>query len=309
MMSDKFHLYPIENNEIYELYKKQRKCFWQPEEINLQDDILQWEGLDEDTREFICKILSFFNGADGIIMKNIDLNFSNEVQLAEAHAFYAFQGGMEAIHNETYGILLETLITDSEKRKYYQNGIKTIESVKKKAEWAMKWMTKEIPFEERLVGWACVEGILFSGSFCAIYWLKDQGKMPGLGFSNELISRDEGMHTQFAITLYHALGSKVSEKKIHSIISEAVENEKEFILEAIPCRMIGMNSELMSQYIEYVGDYICGGFGVGKIYNTANPFNFMKLISLEGKTNFFEKRVGEYSVKKSEQIFGLDEDF
>ncbi len=309
MMADKFHLYPIENNEIYELYKNQRMCFWQPEEINLQEDQLQWELLDEDTREFICKILSFFNGADGIIMKNIDLNFSNEVPLAEAHAFYAFQGGMEAIHNETYGILLETLITDREKRKYYQNGIKTIESVKKKSEWAMKWMTKEIPFEERLVAWACVEGILFSGSFCAIYWLKDQGKMPGLGFSNELISRDEGMHTQFAITLYHTLGYKVSDEKIHSIIKEAVENEKEFILEAIPCRMIGMNSDLMSQYIEYVGDYICGGFGISKIYNTANPFNFMKLISLEGKTNFFEKRVGEYSVKKSEQVFGLDEDF
>lgn len=305
----KYHLYPIENKTLYELYKNQRKSFWQPEEIDLQEDVIQWKTVDKNTREFICKILSFFNGADGIIMKNIDMNFSKEVLYAEAHAFFSFQAGMEAIHNETYGILLETLITDSKERAYYQNGIETIESVKKKAQWAIKWMNKDIPFSVRLIGWACVEGILFSGSFCAIYWLKDQGKMPGLGFSNELISRDEGMHTQFAVELYHTMSLHVEETKIHEIIKEAVENEKEFIMDAIPCRMIGMNSDLMGEYIEYVGDYLCDGFGVSKIYNTKNPFNFMKLISLEGKTNFFEKRVGEYSVKKSEHVFALNEDF
>lgn len=310
---ERYHLYPIQYPELYDLYKKQRQSFWQPEEIILTKDIAEWETLDHDTKHFISHILSFFAGMDGIIMKNIDVNFSNDVKhIPEAKAFYAFQNGMEAIHNETYGILLDTLIKDKDDKETFQNGIQNIPSVQKKAIWAEKWLNNNISHAERLVAIACVEGILFSGSFCALFWLKQKGIMQGLTFSNELISRDEGLHTVFAITLFHTLRLQISNEILREIVTEAVENEKEFINEALPCKLIGMNSDLMSQYIEYVADYIVTLLGYPKIYNTQNPFSFMNLISLDGKTNFFERRVGEYAkshVDNDVAEFSLEESF
>lgn len=307
----RFNLYPIKYQNLYEFFKKSRNSFWQPEEIDFSKDIEQWDTLDNDTRHFISYILSFFSGADGIIMKNIEINFTNEVDIPEALAFYAFQQGMEAIHNETYGITLETLIKDSKKREFYQNGIETIESVKKKAEWAEKWMNNKLPFSHRLVAMICVEGILFSGSFCAIFWLRTKGQLPGLCFSNELISKDEALHTLFGIELFHTLklSEQISNSEVKTIITEAVENEKEFIIDAIPCKLLGMNSDLMSQYIEYVADYISLKLGYEEIYNVTNPFDFMNTISVDGKTNFFEKKVSEYSVEHQKKEFCLNEDF
>lgn len=308
--TERYQLYPIQYHELYELYKKSRQSFWQPEEVILTKDVLEWEQLDQDTKHFISHILSFFAGMDGIIMKNIDVNFSNELKnVPEAKAFYAFQNGMEAIHNEMYGILLDTLIKDPSEKERFQNGIQTIESVQKKARWAERWLNQELPFEQRLVAMACVEGILFSGSFCALFWLKQKGIMQGLTFSNELISRDEGLHTVFAITLFHSLKLQLDPSTLKSIVMEAVENEKEFIVEALPCKLIGMNSELMSQYIEYVADYIVTMLGYEKIYESSNPFSFMNLISLDGKTNFFERRVGEYSKSHETPEFSLEEEF
>lgn len=308
--TERYQLYPIQYHELYELYKKSRQSFWQPEEVILTKDVLEWEQLDQDTKHFINHILSFFAGMDGIIMKNIDVNFSNELKnVPEAKAFYAFQNGMEAIHNEMYGILLDTLIKDPSEKERFQNGIQTIESVQKKARWAERWLNQELPFEQRLVAMACVEGILFSGSFCALFWLKQKGIMQGLTFSNELISRDEGLHTVFAITLFHSLKLQLDPSTLKSIVMEAVENEKEFIVEALPCKLIGMNSELMSQYIEYVADYIVTMLGYEKIYESSNPFSFMNLISLDGKTNFFERRVGEYSKSHETPEFSLEEEF
>jgi len=308
--TERYQLYPIQYHELYELYKKSRQSFWQPEEVILTKDVLEWEQLDQDTKHFISHILSFFAGMDGIIMKNIDVNFSNELKnVPEAKAFYAFQNGMEAIHNEMYGILLDTLIKDPSEKERFQNGIQTIESVQKKAQWAERWLNQELPFEQRLVAMACVEGILFSGSFCALFWLKQKGIMQGLTFSNELISRDEGLHTVFAITLFHSLKLQLDPSTLKSIVMEAVENEKEFIVEALPCKLIGMNSDLMSQYIEYVADYIVTMLGYEKIYDSSNPFSFMNLISLDGKTNFFERRVGEYSKSHETPEFSLEEEF
>ena len=308
--TERYQLYPIQYHELYELYKKSRQSFWQPEEVILTKDVLEWEQLDQDTKHFISHILSFFAGMDGIIMKNIDVNFSNELKdVPEAKAFYAFQNGMEAIHNEMYGILLDTLIKDPSEKERFQNGIQTIESVQKKARWAERWLNQELPFEQRLVAMACVEGILFSGSFCALFWLKQKGIMQGLTFSNELISRDEGLHTVFAITLFHSLKLQLDPSTLKSIVMEAVENEKEFIVEALPCKLIGMNSDLMSQYIEYVADYIVTMLGYEKIYDSSNPFSFMNLISLDGKTNFFERRVGEYSKSHETPEFSLEEEF
>ena len=307
---ERYQLYPIQYHDLYELYKKSRQSFWQPEEVILTKDVIEWEQLDKDTKHFISHILSFFAGMDGIIMKNIDVNFSNELKnVPEAKAFYAFQNGMEAIHNEMYGILLDTLIKDPSEKSRFQNGIQTIESVQKKARWAERWLNQELPFEQRLVAMACVEGILFSGSFCALFWLKQKGIMQGLTFSNELISRDEGLHTVFAITLFHSLKLQLDPSTLKSIVMEAVENEKEFIVEALPCKLIGMNSDLMSQYIEYVADYIVTMLGYEKIYNSSNPFSFMNLISLDGKTNFFERRVGEYSKSHETPEFSLEEEF
>ena len=307
----RYNLYPIEHKNLYEYFKKSRNSFWQPEEIDFSKDLEQWENLDYNTKHFISNILAFFSGADGIIMKNIDVNFTNDIKIPEALAFYSFQQGMEAIHNETYGITLETLIQNPKDREYYQNGIETISSVKKKSEWAEKWMNNKLPFSHRLVAMICVEGILFSGSFCAIFWLRTKGLLPGLCFSNELISRDEGLHTLFAIELFHTLElfNNISEKEIKEIISESVENEKEFITESIPCKLLGMNSDLMSQYIEYVADFICLKLKISEIYNSQNPFDFMNTISMEGKTNFFEKKVSEYSVEHQTKEFSLDEDF
>ena len=308
--TERYQLYPVEHPELYELFKKSRQSFWQPEEVILTKDVIEWENLDKDTKHFISHILAFFAGMDGIIMKNIDVNFSNELKhIPEAKAFYAFQNGMEAIHNEMYGILLDTLIKDIKEKTKYQNGIETIESVQKKARWAERWLNQDLPFEQRLVAIACVEGILFSGSFCALFWLKQKGIMQGLTFSNELISRDEGLHTVFAITLFHTLKLKLDKETLYNIIKEAVENEKEFIVEALPCKLIGMNSDLMSQYIEYVADYIVSMLGYDKIYHVSNPFSFMNLISLDGKTNFFERRVGEYSKFHETPEFSLEEDF
>lgn len=319
----RYSLYPIKYHNLYNLYKKHRNLYWQPEEIDLTKDITQWEYLDEDEKNFIANILAFFNTADGIVMKNIDMNFSKDVEhIAEAKAFLAFQGGMEAVHNETYGLLLETLIKDPKLREYYQNGIENVTSVKKKADWAIEWMNDERSFPTRLLAFICVEGILFSGSFCAIYWLKKSNKLPGLCFSNELIAKDEALHTQFTIELFltiekeNKIGNErlVPEDEVHKIFKEAVSNEKEFINESLPCRLIGMNSDLMSQYIEYVADYILELLHYTPIYNRTNPFDFMEAISLNGKTNFFERRVGEYSKNHSieetnENVFSLNDDF
>lgn len=307
---ERYNLYPIKYPELYDLFKKQRQCFWQPEEVILTKDCIEWETLDVQTKEFISHILSFFAGMDGIIMKNIDLNFSNDIKnIPEAKAFYAFQNGMEAIHNEMYGILLDTLIKDPKEKDKYQNGIRNISSVKKKAQWAEKWLNQSLPYPQRLVSIACVEGILFSGSFCALFWLKQKGIMQGLTFSNELIARDEGLHTMFAINLFHTLKLRLDANILKEIVSEAVNNEKEFIIEALPCKLIGMNSDLMSQYIEYVADYIVSMLGYEKIYHSKNPFSFMNLISLDGKTNFFERRVGEYSKFHETPEFSLSEEF
>lgn len=315
-----YSLYPVKYHNLYDLYKKHRNLYWQPEEIDLTKDIKEWETLDNDTKHFIANILSFFNSADGIVMKNIDMNFSQEVDIPEAKAFLAFQGGMEAIHNETYGLLLETLIKNEKERIYYQNGIDNIESVQKKAKWAEKWMNTEKDFYSRLIAFICVEGILFSGSFCAIYWLKQKNLLPGLCFSNELIAKDEALHTQFSIELFLTMERNketderlVSKETVYEIVREAVDNEKEFITQSLPCKLIGMNSELMCQYIEYHADYILELLHYAPIYGSSNPFDFMTSIGLNGKTNFFEKRVGEYSKNHAnsteENNFSLEEDF
>tara|TARA_B100001996_G_C18639229_1_gene584980 strand:- start:402 stop:1574 length:1173 start_codon:yes stop_codon:yes gene_type:complete len=310
---DKYIMYPIKNEKIYEMYKKARASYWQPEEISLSKDLHDWESLTDNERKFISYILAFFATSDGIVNENLNSNFANEVELPEARAFYAFQEAIEAVHAETYSILLDKFITNKNEKRMLQNGISEIKTVKKKAEWAFKYMNNEIPFNKRIVAFACIEGIYFSGSFCALFWLKKRNLLPGLCFSNELISRDEGMHTDFAVLIYKNLKNKLPEDDIKDIIKTAVINEKEFIIEAVPCNLIGMNKDLMGNYIEYVADRLVQSLGYNKIYGTENPFEFMENISLEGKTNFFEKRVGEYAkagVMNNEELqFTLDEAF
>ena len=293
---NRFTLFPIKHNEIWKMYKKAEACFWTAEEMDLSKDKNDWETLQDNERYFIKNILAFFAGADGIVGENLLENFSTEIQIPEARCFYGFQIAIENIHAEVYSLLIEKFISDESEKTTLFEAITEIDCIKKKADWALKWFSRENSFAERLVAFATVEGIFFSGSFCAIFWLKKRGLMPGLTFSNELISRDEGMHTDFAVLLYSMLDNKLSKEKIYNIISDAVEIEKSFINDSISCAMIGMNTKLMSQYIEYVADRLIFQLGYPKLFNSQNPFDFMQLISMENKTNFFEKRVGEYSL-------------
>jgi ribonucleoside-diphosphate reductase beta chain len=291
----RFVLFPIEHHDLWKLYKQQQACFWTAEEIDLAQDISDWENkLNNDEQHFIKHVLAFFAASDGIVNENLAMNFVNEVQFTEAKFFYGFQIMMENIHSETYSLLIDTYIKDREEQNVLFNAIETVPAIKKKAEWAIKWINSE-SFVERLIAFAAVEGIFFSGSFCSIFWLKKRGLMPGLTFSNELISRDEGMHCDYACHLYNNhIEHKLSESKIKEIICGALEIEKEFITEALPVRLIGMNSDLMRQYLEFVTDRLLVSLGCSKVYNSTNPFDFMENIAIQGKTNFFEKRVAEY---------------
>ncbi len=310
---NRFVMFPIKHNDIWEMYKKQIDCFWRAEEIDLSKDSTHWESLNDDERHFISMILAFFAASDGIVLENLASRFMSEVQVSEARAFYGFQIAMENIHSETYSLLIETYIKDSEEKHKLFNAIETFPCIKKKSDWAQKWIhDNRSSFATRLVAFACVEGIFFSGAFCSIYWLKKRGLMPGLTFSNELISRDEALHCEFAILLYSKLLKKIDKARIHELIKEAVDIETEFICEALPCRLIGMNSEMMTKYIQFVADRLCVQLGYKKIYNVGNPFDFMELISLEGKTNFFEKRLGDYALankSNTETAFNMTEDF
>lgn len=312
---DRFVLLPIKYPEIWEMYKKSEASFWTAEEIDLSDDLKHWDNLNSGERHFISHILAFFAASDGIVNENLAINFMSEVQLPEARCFYGFQIMMENIHSETYALLIDTYVKDPEEKNRLFNAIETVPCVGKKAEWALRWIENGT-FAERLVAFAAVEGIFFSGSFCSIFWLKKRGLMPGLTFSNELISRDEGMHCEFACLLYSMLQNKLPQERVHGIIKDAVEIEKEFITDALPVALIGMNAKLMSQYIEFVADRWLSELGYTKIYNATNPFDFMEMISLQGKTNFFEKRVGDYqksgvltASEDKAQAFSLDEDF
>ena len=310
---DRFVLLPIKYPEIWKMYKKHEASFWTAEEIDLSPDLKDWERLTNDERHFIKHVLAFFAASDGIVNENLAVNFMKEVQLPEARCFYGFQIMIENIHSETYSLLIDTYIKDPVEKNRLFHAIDSVPCVQKKAQWALKWINDGI-FAERLVAFAAVEGIFFSGSFCSIFWLKKRGLMPGLSFSNELISRDEGLHCDFACLLYSMLETKLSQERIHAIIRDAVENEHEFVTDALPVSLIGMNSKLMCQYIEFVADRLLVALGYDKIYNATNPFDFMETISLQGKTNFFEKRVAEYQKAgvmntKEQQEFKLDEDF
>lgn len=313
--NNRFVLFPIQHDDIWSFYKKAEASFWTAEEIDLQPDLIDWESkLTDDERHFVKHVLAFFAASDGIVNENLAENFLSEVQYTEAKFFYGFQVAIENIHSETYSLLIDTYIKNTEEKNHLFNAIDTLDCVRKKADWALRWID-EGTFAERLVAFAAVEGIFFSGSFCSIFWLKKRGLMPGLSFSNELISRDEGLHCDFACLLYNKhVVNKLSKEKIKGIILNAVEIEKEFILDALPVKLIGMNSDLMSQYIEFVADRLLQELGNEKEFNVSNPFDFMEMISIQGKTNFFEKRVGEYQKagvlnNDSNQTFSLDEDF
>ncbi|AEH00598.1 MULTISPECIES: ribonucleotide-diphosphate reductase subunit beta [unclassified Lacinutrix] len=292
---DRFVIFPIQHHDLWEWYKKSEASMWTAEEIDLHQDLTDWSSkLTDDERYFIKHVLAFFAASDGIVNENLAENFVNEVQYSEAKFFYGFQIMMENIHSETYSLLIDTYVKDEKEKAMLFNAIETFPAIKKKAEWALKWI--ESPsFAERLIAFAAVEGIFFSGSFCSIFWLKKRGLMPGLTFSNELISRDEGMHCDFAVHLHeHHLINKVPKERIREILVDALNIEREFITESLPVSLIGMNSKLMSQYLEFVTDGLLQDLGCEKEYGTANPFDFMDMISLQGKTNFFEKRVSEY---------------
>jgi len=310
---DRFVMFPLQYNDVWDLYKKQVDCFWRAEEVDLSRDLADWEKLKPDEKKFISMVLAFFAASDGIVLENLAIRFMGDVQIAEARSFYGFQIAMENIHSEMYSLLIDTYIKDSIEKDRLFHATSNFPCIGKKADWAKKWIEdKRSSFGSRLVAFAAIEGIFFSSSFASIYWIKKRGIMPGLTFSNELISRDEALHTEFAILLYKKLQSKLSKKRIHEIIKEAVEIEKEFICEAIPCRMIGMNSTLMTQYIEFVADRLCVQLGYDKIYNSQNPFDFMELISVESKVNFFERTNSEYALanKKIEgDVFELNCDF
>ena len=298
----RYVMFPIQDQSIWDMYKKQVDCFWRAEEIDLSKDLASWETLSDDEKYFIKMIIAFFAASDGIVLENLGIRFMSEVQLSEARAFYGFQIAMENIHSEVYSLLIDTYVKDETEKDSLFNAIENFPCVRKKADWAIKWINdKRSSFATRLIAFACVEGIFFSGAFCSIYWLKKRGKMPGLTFSNELISRDEALHTEFAVLLYSKLAKKLPKKKVVEMIQEAVEIEKEFICEALPCRLISMNSKLMSQYIEFVADRLLVQLGYDKVYNATCPFDFMEQISVEGKTNFFEKRVGEYALANKEK--------
>ena len=310
---DRFVLFPIKHDAIWDMYKKAEASFWTAEEIDLSHDLKDWERLNDGERHFITHVLAFFAASDGIVNENLAVNFMREVQIPEARCFYGFQIMIENIHSETYSLLIDTYIKDPIEREKLFKAIETVPCVKKKAEWALKWINSS-DFIERLIAFAAVEGIFFSGSFCSIFWLKKRGLMPGLSFSNELISRDEGLHCDFACLLYSMIKNKLSKERIYEIIGDAVEIEKDFVSNALPVDLIGMNAKLMCQYIEFVADRLIRALGYPKLYNATNPFDFMELISLQGKTNFFEKRVGEYQKAgvmngKKDYAFSLNEDF
>jgi ribonucleoside-diphosphate reductase subunit M2 len=292
----RYVMFPIKDDAVWNMYKTHVACFWRPEEIDLSKDRLDWERLAHDEKQFVKTILAFFASSDGIVIENLACRFMADVQLAEARAFYGFQIAMENIHSETYSLLIDSYISDPAEKHRLFNSLEEVPCIQAKARWARKWIDDSSDFSTRLIAFACVEGIFFSGAFCSIFWLKKRGLLPGLTFSNELISRDEALHTEFAVLLFSRLHDKISAGKIVQIIKEAVEIEKEFICDALPCKLIGMNAESMKQYIEFVADRLSCQLGCGKIYKTTNPFSFMEMISLEGKTNFFEKRVGEYAL-------------
>lgn len=314
----RFVLFPIEHSDIWQMYKKHEASFWTAEEIDLGQDLKDWNNLNDGERHFISHVLAFFAASDGIVNENLAVNFLSEVQYAEAKCFYGFQIMMENIHSETYSLLIDTYIKDNVEKDRLLNAIDTIPCVQKKAEWALRWIDNG-SFAERLIAFAAVEGIFFSGSFCSIFWLKKRGLMPGLTFSNELISRDEGLHRDFACLLYtDHIRNQMDPAAVYDIIRNAVEIEQEFVSDALPVSLIGMNAELMKQYIEFVADHLLISLNLQKIYNATNPFDFMDMISLQGKTNFFEKRVGEYqkagvmgSISKEKEVgkFSMEEDF
>lgn len=313
---NRYVIYPIKYDDIWKMYKLAVSSFWTVEEIDLAKDLDDWQKLSDNERYFIKNILAFFAGSDGIVNENLSSRFMNEVMIPEAKFFYGFQIAIESIHSETYSLLIDTYEKNQEEKKRLLNAIYTIPCVKRKADWAFKWIeSKEDSFAHRLVAFAAVEGIFFSGAFCAIFWLKERGVMPGLTFSNELISRDEGLHTEFAILLYSKLTNKLTQEDLHSLINEAVDIENEFITDSIPCQMLGMNADLMTQYIKYVADRLVVQLGYDKLYNVTNPFDFMDRIGINLKSNFFETRVGEYSRanvgtdNKDVFNFTLDADF
>ena len=292
---NRFVIFPIQHDDLWDWYKKQQACIWRAEEIDLSEDVIDWKNkLSEDERYFIKHILAFFAASDGIVNENLAENFVNEVQYSEAKFFYGFQIMMENVHSETYSLLIDTYVKDEQEKDKLFNAIETFPAIKKKAEWALKWIESD-SFAERLIAFAAVEGIFFSGAFCSIFWLKKRGLLPGLTFSNELISRDEGMHCDYAVHLHnHHIINKVPKERIREIIVDALNIEREFITESLPVSLIGMNAKLMTQYLEFVTDRLLGEFHCENEYNSSNPFDFMEMISLEGKTNFFEKRVSEY---------------
>lgn len=309
-------IFPINYDDIWSMYKKHVSTYWTVEEIDFSKDGADWAKLSNDEQYFIKNVLAFFAASDGIVNENLVLRFMSEIKVPEVLAFYSFQNAIETVHSETYSLLIDTYIKDDIEKSKLLNAVETIPCIKKKADWAMKWIeSTDDNFATRLVAFACIEGIFFSGAFCAIYWIKERGLMHGLTFSNELISRDESLHTEFAILLYSHIKNKLSEEKIHSIIKEAVNIEKEFIIDSLPCRLLGMNSDLMSEYIEFVSDRICIQLGYNKIYNVSNPFDFMDRISLEDKQNFFEVRVSNYSKaelhnnENSKLDFNMEDDF
>ena len=310
---NRFVMFPIQHQDIWQMYQKQIDCFWRPEEIDLSKDLAHWEGLNKDEQMFISMILAFFAASDGIVLENLAQRFMSDVQVSEARAFYGFQIAMENIHSHTYSNLIETYIKDKEEKGRLFNAITNFPCIKKKSDWAQKWIhDNRSSFATRLVAFACVEGIFFSGAFCSIFWLKKRGLLPGLTFSNELISRDEALHCEFAVLLYSKLVKKIDKVRIHEIIKEAVEIETEFICDALPCRLIGMNSQMMTQYIQFVADRLSVQLGYKKIYNVTNSCDFMELISLESKTNFFEKKVDAYALAdktQSKEAFDFTEDF
>lgn len=312
----RFVIFPIQHKEIWKFYKNAQSSMWTMEEIDLHADILDWElKLTDNERYYIKNVLGFFSNSDGIVNENLALRFMNEVQIPEARFMYGFQIMIENVHSETYSMLIETFIKDKVERNKLFNAIETIPCIKKKADWALKWIHGTQSFAERLVAFAIVEGIFFSSSFCAIFWLKKRGLMPGLAFSNELISRDEGLHCDFACLLYSMLKYKLTQERIYEIMKEAVIYEQEFACESLPVELIGMNAKLMSEYIEFCADRLIYQLGYDKIYNTINPFSWMELISLQGKTNFFEKRVAEYQKAnvanndKEDDVFTTGADF
>ena len=313
---NRFVLFPIEHNEIWEMYKLHAAAFWTAEEIDLAEDAKDWKKLNDNERHFLKHVLAFFAASDGIVNENLVTNFADEVQWAEARCFYGFQIMMENIHSETYSLLIDTYVKDDKEKDTLFKAIENFPAIKKKADWALKWIESD-SFAERLIAFAGVEGVFFSGSFCSIFWLKKRGLMPGLTFSNELISRDEGVHCDFAVHLHNNhMINKVPKERIKEILLDALNIEREFITESLPVSLIGMNAKLMTQYLEFVTDRLLDQFGCEKEFNVSNPFDFMDMINLQGKTNFFEKRVAEYQKagvlnndKKDESNFGLDDDF